>query len=111
MKILLKIPVFLLGLMTSTVAYPALADSTADLIFSLKAPMPLLAPVMMMTLFSRFAHIWEDIGSIFGLKALARIVISRQKRARYAVDRSFQEMYLWNSPLPKQPRNESMICR
>jgi hypothetical protein len=38
MKILLKTPIFLLGLMTSTVAHPALADSTADLILSLKCP-------------------------------------------------------------------------
>jgi hypothetical protein len=38
MKTLLKQSIFLLGLMASTSAHPALADSTADLILSLKCP-------------------------------------------------------------------------
>jgi hypothetical protein len=38
MKTLLKQSVFLLGLVISTSAHPALADSTADLIVSLKCP-------------------------------------------------------------------------
>jgi hypothetical protein len=38
MKTLLKQSIFLLGLIASTFAHPALADSTASLIFSLKCP-------------------------------------------------------------------------